>query len=89
MNQIELRSKSSAPFFVKMNALKEHGFFVKNIENIQGEERDIIIIGTTYGLDQEGVFKQKFGPINTKKRGHKLLNVIITRAIEKLVILWP
>ena len=86
LNQIELRSKSSAPFFVKMNALKEHGFFVKNIENIQGEERDIIIIGTTYGLDQEGVFKQKFGPINTKKRGHKLLNVIITRAIEKLVI---
>jgi hypothetical protein len=59
---------------------------VKNIENIQGEEREIIIIGTTYGLDNKDRFKELLGPINTKKRGHKLLNVLITRAIEKKIV---
>jgi len=86
LNQLEIRSKMSLKFYKKLEALQENGFFVKNIENIQGEERNIIIIGTTYGLDEEGTFKERLGPINTKKRGHKLLNVIITRAIEKMVV---
>ena len=86
LNQLEIRSKINFTFYKKLAALQENGFFVKNIENIQGEERNVIIIGTTYGLDEEGIFKERLGPINTKKRGHKLLNVIITRAIEKIVI---
>ena len=86
LNQLEIRSKKNFAFYKKLAALLENGFFVKNIENIQGEERNVIIIGTTYGLDEEGIFKERLGPINTKKRGHKLLNVIITRAIEKMVI---
>ena len=86
LNQLEIRSKQSLSFFKKLETLQTNGFFVKNIENIQGEERNIIIIGTTYGLDEKGSFKERLGPINTKKRGHKLLNVIITRAIEKMVV---
>ena len=86
LNEIELRSKSSHSFYRKLENLRSNGFFVKNIENIQGEERDIIIIGTTYGLDNHQRYKELLGPINTKKRGHKLLNVIITRAIEKMVV---
>ena len=86
LNQLELRSKLNSSFYNKLISLKENGFFVKNIENIQGEERDVIIIGTTYGVNKEGNFMHKLGPINTKKRGHKLLNVIITRAIEKTII---
>ena len=85
-NELELHSKNSPSFYKKLNKLKENGFFVKNIENIQGEERDVIIMGTTYGLDKNQIFKEFLGPINTKKRGHKLLNVIITRAIKKMVI---
>lgn len=85
-NELELYSKNSLSFYKKLNKLKDNGFFVKNIENIQGEERDVIIMGTTYGLDKNETFKEFLGPINTKKRGHKLLNVIITRAIEKMVI---
>jgi hypothetical protein len=73
-------------FYKKLQELQANGFFVKNIENIQGEERNIIIIGTTYGLNDEGVFKERLGPVNTRKRGHKLLNVIITRAIDKMVV---
>lgn len=86
LNQIEIRSKLSLEFYKKIQTLQTNGFFVKNIENIQGEERNIIIIGTTYGLDEKGEFKERLGPINTRKRGHKLLNVIITRAIEKMVV---
>ena len=56
------------------------------LENIQGEERDIIMISTTYGPGKDGTFKQLFGPLNTKNRGHKLLNVIITRAIYKTIV---
>jgi hypothetical protein len=86
LNELELRSKQSLSFYKKLEKLRANGLFVKNIENIQGEERDIIIMGTTYGLDINQSFKEYLGPINTKKKGHKLLNVIITRAIEKMVI---
>ena len=68
LNELELRSKSSHSFYRKLESLKRNGFFVKNIENIQGEEREIIIIGTTYGLDNKDRFKELLGPINTKKR---------------------
>ena len=82
-------SPADLKFYKKLQQLQANGFFVKNIENIQGEERNIIIIGTTYGLNEDGVFKERLGPINTKKRGHKLLNVIVTRAIDKIVVFSP
>jgi very-short-patch-repair endonuclease len=59
--------------------------FVKNLENIQGDERDVIIITTTFGKDEEGKFRKHFGPLNNKN-GYRLLNVIITRAKDKLFI---
>jgi superfamily I DNA and/or RNA helicase/very-short-patch-repair endonuclease len=60
-------------------------WFVKNLENIQGDERDIIIISTTFGVNAQGGFRQNFGPVNTQK-GYKLLNVIITRAKMNLLV---
>ncbi|HHD82768.1 MAG TPA: AAA family ATPase, partial [Bacteroidetes bacterium] len=69
----------------KHEKLRESGLFVKNLENIQGDERDIIIISTTFGLNSEGKFRQNFGPINQLK-GYKLLNVIITRAKHRLYL---
>lgn len=57
--------------------------FVKNLENIQGDERDVIILSTTYGKGKDGKFAQRFGPINHSK-GYKLLNVIVTRAKYKV-----
>jgi very-short-patch-repair endonuclease len=59
--------------------------FVKNLENVQGDERDIILISTVYGPTAEGVFHQNFGPIN-KAYGHRRLNVLFTRAKRKLVL---
>ena len=72
-------------FKQKIIDLENAGLFIKNLENIQGDERDIIIISTTYGKKKDGKFLQSFGPINHTK-GYKLLNVIITRAKEKIYI---
>lgn len=72
-----------AEFNSKIQELEENGMFVKNLENIQGDERDVIILSTTYGKGKDGKFAQRFGPINHSK-GYKLLNVIITRAKYKV-----
>ena len=69
----------------KIRELEENGMFVKNLENIQGDEKDVIILSTTYGIGKEGKFAQRFGPINHSK-GYKLLNVIITRAKYKVYV---
>lgn len=72
-----------AEFNAKIQELEENGMFVKNLENIQGDERDVIILSTTYGKGKDGKFSQRFGPINHSK-GYKLLNVIVTRAKYKV-----
>ncbi|MDO8749941.1 MAG: DUF4011 domain-containing protein [Dehalococcoidia bacterium] len=60
--------------------------FVKNLESVQGDERDVIFISTVYGPDQlGGRVAQRFGPINSAA-GHRRLNVLFTRAKEKVVV---
>jgi very-short-patch-repair endonuclease len=59
--------------------------FVKNLENVQGDERDVIFISTVYGKDENGNFYQRFGPINSLY-GHRRLNVLFTRAKKKVVV---
>mgnify|MGYP000745985028 CR=1 FL=1 len=58
-------------------------FFVKNLENVQGDERDVIFISTVYGKNPEGKFYQQFGPINGAS-GKRRLNVLFTRAKEHI-----
>lgn len=60
-------------------------FFVKNIENVQGDEKDIIIFSTGYAPDTKGKMMMQFGSINAIK-GENRLNVAITRAREKVII---
>jgi hypothetical protein len=57
------------------------GLFVKNLENVQGDERDHIIISTTFGPDKTGRFRRGFGPLSQAGGGRRL-NVLITRARE-------
>ena len=61
-------------------------FFVKNIENVQGDEKDVIIFSTGYAPDKAGRLKMQFGSINAPK-GENRLNVAITRAREKVIII--
>jgi hypothetical protein len=65
---------------------KEHEpLFIKNIENVQGDERDIILISTGYGKDESGAFRYNFGLLN-RDGGERRLNVAITRARKKMVL---
>jgi hypothetical protein len=57
------------------------GLFVKNLENVQGDERDRMIISTTYGPDASGRFYRRFGPLG-RAGGGRRLNVLVTRARE-------
>ena len=60
-------------------------FFVKNLENVQGDERDVIVVSSVYGPTSDGRKPQNFGPIN-KRYGHRRLNVLFTRARDQLVL---
>jgi very-short-patch-repair endonuclease len=56
---------------------------VKNLENVQGDERDTIFVGVTYGPNERGTLAQNFGPINATG-GERRLNVLFTRAKFRL-----
>lgn len=59
---------------------KLESFFVKNLENVQGDERDYIFVSTVYGPEEsKGNVAQRFGPINGRY-GYRRLNVLFTRA---------
>lgn len=60
-------------------------FFVKNLENVQGDERGVIFISVTYGPAPGGHVFQRFGPINSPT-GHRRLNVLFTRARRRVVV---
>ena len=61
----------------------EEELFIKNLENVQGDERDFIFLSLGYGFNNVGKFNKNFGPIN-KQHGERRLNVAITRARESL-----
>lgn len=61
------------------------GLFVKNLENVQGDERDIILMSVCYGPDAGGRMLMNFGPIN-QRGGEKRLNVIFSRARHHMAI---
>ncbi|WP_423364056.1 AAA domain-containing protein [Mycoplasma sp. P36-A1] len=64
---------------------KDEAFFIKNLENVQGDERDVIILSVGYGRDLNGNIKMNFGPL-TSVGGERRLNVAITRAKEYMHI---
>jgi hypothetical protein len=59
--------------------------FVKNIENVQGDERDVIIFSIGYAPDEKGKINHHFGSLNIVK-GENRLNVAVTRARERVII---
>lgn len=69
----------------KIGADNEEPFFIKNLENVQGDERDIIVLSMTYGPDTNGNFYQRFGPIN-QQNGWRRLNVLFTRSRRKMIV---
>ena len=68
--------ESLEPYFSESNP---EAVFVKNLENVQGDERGIIYFSTTYGRDARGSISMNFGPLNLAG-GERRLNVAVTRA---------
>ena len=63
----------------------EEPFFVKNLENVQGDERDVILISIGYGKIDGAYLPMNFGPLN-REGGERRLNVLITRARRRCVV---
>jgi transcription elongation GreA/GreB family factor/very-short-patch-repair endonuclease len=84
-DEFDKRLKSDLRIDRYLNAWKSEGepLFIKNLENVQGDERDVIIISTTFGKNRQGVFHQRFGPI-TSATGWRRLNVLFTRAKKRI-----
>jgi very-short-patch-repair endonuclease len=59
--------------------------FIKNLENVQGDERDVILFSVCYGPDAAGKMMMNFGPLNLTG-GERRLNVAVTRAREQVVV---
>ncbi len=59
--------------------------FIKNLENVQGDERDVIIFSVGYGPDEDGKVSLNFGPLN-QQGGERRLNVAVTRAKCEMVV---
>ena len=64
---------------------REERLFVKNLENVQGDERDVILFSIGYGPDEDGKPLMNFGPLN-KEGGWKRLNVAVTRARMEMIV---
>jgi very-short-patch-repair endonuclease len=76
IRRIRKQQQQFEPFF---DESREEAFFVKNLENVQGDERDTIIFSIGYARDPQGKFLMNFGPLN-RSGGERRLNVAITRA---------
>ncbi|WP_406050166.1 AAA domain-containing protein [Kribbella sp. NBC_00889] len=70
---------------VRTRGEQDVGLFVKNLENVQGDERDIILMSVCYAAGPDGRMLMNFGPINTSG-GEKRLNVIFSRARHHMVV---
>ena len=76
---------SERPDLEKAAMDKDEPLFVKNLENVQGDERDIIFFSVCYGPDQDGKLYMNFGPIN-REGGWRRLNVAVSRARYEMVV---
>ena len=85
-NEIEMLAKKDGLFATRLSkdAKRAESLFIKNLENVQGDERDVIFISMTYGPQQPaGKVYQRFGPINSE-HGWRRLNVLFTRSKKRM-----
>ena len=82
---LESRRGANPKLDAVLAEIDEEPLFIKNLENVQGDERDVILFSITYGPDAAGKITMQMGPL-IKEGGHRRLNVAITRAREQVVL---
>lgn len=78
-DELELRRREDPSLESFFDRSKAEPFFVKNLENIQGDERDVIFLSVTYAKAHDGRLRYNFGPLNGEN-GWRRMNVLTTRA---------
>jgi len=81
-NEAELMRAKYPELNAFCSETKENPFFVKNLETVQGDERDVIFISIGYGRTKDGRLAQNFGPVSNEG-GERRLNVLFTRAKKR------
>jgi len=76
---------SKHPELEEIDNKSKEPVFIKNLENVQGDERDIILFSIGYGPDKEGKVSMNFGPLN-RDGGWRRLNVAISRARKSMIV---
>jgi primosomal replication protein N'' len=91
-NVLEQKAESDPAFRMALSRERERleggedmGLFVKNVENVQGDERDVIIFSSTFGRNEQGTFRRSFGVLG-QNGGERRLNVAVTRARQKVIL---
>ncbi|GMV28921.1 MAG: hypothetical protein AMXMBFR59_10460 [Rhodanobacteraceae bacterium] len=79
LDQLEILRREHSETEAFFDAHPSEPFFVKNLENVQGDERDVIFISVGYGRNAQGVMSMRFGPLGAQG-GERRLNVLISRA---------
>lgn len=83
LDELEVRRRDDPSIESFFDRSGDEPFFVKNLENIQGDERDAIFLSITYGRSPDGRVRYNFGPLN-RENGWRRLNVLVTRARRQM-----
>ena len=81
-DELELLRRLNPDLEEFFNAHPSEPFFVKNLENVQGDERDVIMISVGYAKNAQGYMAMRFGPLGSEG-GERRLNVLISRAKQR------
>ncbi len=82
LDELELLRRENPDTESFFSAHADEPFFIKNLENVQGDERDLIFISVGYGKDAHGYMAMRFGPLSMEG-GERRLNVLISRAKKR------
>ena len=85
LDELETLRKQRPEFEEFFRDDRDDPSFVKNLENVQGDERDVIFLSVGYGPDDAGKVAMRFGPLN-RAGGERRLNVAVTRAKERVLV---
>lgn len=85
LEEVELQLRLNPEMEEFFSSSRNEHFFVKNLETIQGDERDVIFLSVGFGFDEAKRLSKNFGPLN-QEGGERRLNVLISRARERCVV---
>lgn len=80
-----IRDSENERLIEALDGTNGEGLFIKNLENVQGDERDVILFSTAFSVNEKGVLPLNFGPL-TRGGGQRRLNVAVTRARRQVII---